>query len=130
VTGLIDYNEFCGIRPEVDLAMAGVQEISAKDLNARLERGDDVVVLDVREPLEFELCRIPGSMLIPLGELPARMSELDSAREMVVHCRTGVRSAQAIAFLKQAGFSGARMWNLKGGIHAWADDVDPSLAKY
>ncbi len=130
VTELIDYNEFCGIRPEVDLSMTGVQEISAKELNTRLERGDDVVVLDVREPLEFELCRIPGSKLIPLGELPARMSELDSASEMVVHCRTGVRSAQAIAFLKQAGFSGARMWNLKGGIHAWADDVDPSLAKY
>ncbi len=130
VTALIDYNEFCGIRPEVDLASMGLREISAKELNARLEKGDDLVVLDVREPQEYELCRLPGSTLIPLGELPGRLSELDSAREMVVHCRTGVRSAQAIALLTQAGFSGARLWNLKGGIHAWADDVDPTLAKY
>jgi adenylyltransferase/sulfurtransferase len=83
--------------------------------------------LDVRELHEYQICNINGH-LIPLGELPSRVSELDSAREIVAHCRSGVRSANAVAFLRQAGFR--KVWNLRGGILAWSDEVDPSVPKY
>ena len=130
VTRLIDYQEFCGVRPDVDLTPGTVREIAARDLKARLDAGDDLAILDVREVQEFELCKIPGARLIPLGELAGRIGELDATRETVVHCRTGRRSAAAIEFLQQAGFSGERLWNLKGGIHAWAQDVDPTIPLY
>ena len=130
VTRLIDYQEFCGVRPDVDLTSGELREITARELKVRLDAGDDLAILDVREVQEFELCRLAGARLIPLGELAGRLAELDSTREMVVHCRTGKRSAQAIELLEQAGFSGSRLWNLKGGIHAWADEVDPSIPKY
>ena len=84
--------------------------------------------LDVREQREFEICRIPGSVLIPLGELPRRLSELDGHTDMVVHCKSGVRSAKAVALLRDAGYTQAR--NLEGGILAWIDRVDPTLPKY
>jgi sulfur-carrier protein adenylyltransferase/sulfurtransferase len=97
-------------------------------LKEKFDRGDSFVLLDVREPHEFQIARIPGSILIPLGELPKRANELDPAADMVVHCKSGMRSAKAIDFLKQAGFR--KLKNLKGGILAWSDKVDPSVPKY
>ena len=128
VTRLIDYYEFCGMRGEEAPAVAvNVPEIEPRELKARLDRGDDLFILDVREPHEFQICHINGQ-LIPLGELPRRVHELDSAREIVAHCRSGKRSAEAVEFLRQAGFR--KVWNLKGGILAWSDQVDPSVPKY
>lgn len=128
ITKLIDYEEFCGIRGEEAPAMAdGIPEITPKELKARMDRGDDLFILDVREPHEFQICNLKGK-LIPLGELPRRVAELDSSREMVVHCRSGKRSADAIHFLQKAGFK--KLLNLKGGVLAWSDDVDPSMPKY
>jgi len=128
INKLIDYEEFCGIRgEEVVPDMAGIPEITPRDLKARLDKGDDLFILDVREPHEYQICNLNGH-LIPLGELPARVSELDSAREIVAHCRSGVRSGKAVEFLQQAGFR--KIWNLKGGILAWSDEVDPSVPKY
>ena len=127
VTELIDYNEFCGIRGEEAPVEAGVPEIQVEDLKRRLDSGEDLFVLDVREPHEYQICNINGH-LIPLGELPKRVHELDSSRETVAHCRSGVRSAKAVNFLRQAGFK--KVHNLAGGILAWADRVDPSMPKY
>jgi adenylyltransferase/sulfurtransferase len=103
-------------------------DMTVTELKSRMDQGDPPVVVDVREPREFQICRIPGSILIPLGELPRRLQELDPAQEIVLQCRSGGRSAQATAFLKQRGFARAR--NLKGGILAWIDQVDPSQPKY
>jgi molybdopterin/thiamine biosynthesis adenylyltransferase/rhodanese-related sulfurtransferase/molybdopterin converting factor small subunit len=130
VRELIDYQEFCGLRPEVNLSAGEMREVSAVALKDRLGHDDPPAILDVRESQEYDLCHLPGSQLIPLGELPARLGELDSSREMVVHCRTGKRSAQAIELLVQAGFSPARLANLTGGIDAWARDVDPTMPRY
>jgi adenylyltransferase/sulfurtransferase len=127
ITKLIDYNEFCGIRGEESAPTVSVPEITPRELKARLDRGDDLFVLDVREPHEYQICQI-GGYLIPLGELPRRVHELDSSREIVAHCRSGKRSADAVAFLRQAGFK--KIWNLKGGILAWSDEVDPKVPKY
>src|SRR5437899_548936 len=124
---LIDYNEFCGIRGEEAPVEAGVPEIQVEELKRRLDAGEDVFVLDVREPHEYQICNI-GGHLIPLGDLPKRVHELDSSREIVAHCRSGVRSAKAVAFLRQAGFR--KVHNLAGGILAWADRVDPKMPKY
>jgi len=125
---LIDYNEFCGIRgvekPETDLQ---VPEIGARELKARLDRGDDIFILDVREPHEYQICNIKGH-LIPLGELPRRVHELDSAREIVAHCKSGKRSAKAVDFLRQAGFR--KIYNLHGGILSWSTEVDPTVPRY
>ena len=127
VTKLIDYYEFCGIRGEEAQPTVQVPEIEPRELKQRLDRGDDVFILDVREPHEFQICNLSG-YLIPLGDLPKRAHELDSAREIVAHCRSGKRSAEAVDFLRKAGFR--KIWNLKGGILAWSDQVDPSLPKY
>ena len=128
ITKLIDYEEFCGIRGEEAPAMTdGMREISATELKTRQDRGDNLFVLDVREPHEYQICNLNGK-LIPLGELQRRVNELDSSAEMVVHCRSGKRSADAIRFLQTAGFK--KLWNLKGGILAWADEVDPRMPKY
>ncbi|HXM20350.1 MAG TPA: molybdopterin-synthase adenylyltransferase MoeB [Terriglobales bacterium] len=127
ITKLIDYNEFCGIRGEEKPVEAGVPEIQVEELKRRLDAGEDVFVLDVREPHEYQICNINGH-LIPLGDLPKRVHELDSSREIVAHCRSGVRSAKAVTFLQQAGFK--KVHNLAGGILAWADRVDPKMAKY
>ncbi|MBZ5700850.1 MAG: molybdopterin-synthase adenylyltransferase MoeB [Acidobacteriia bacterium] len=125
---LIDYYEFCGIRGEEAPAPAAqVPEITPRELKARLDRGDDLFVLDVREPHEFQICNLRGH-LIPLGEVPRRVQELDSSREIVVHCKGGKRSAEAAEFLRKAGFR--KIWNLKGGILAWSDEVDSSVPKY
>jgi sulfur-carrier protein adenylyltransferase/sulfurtransferase len=127
ITKLIDYNEFCGIRGEEKQVEASVPEIQVEELKRRLDAGEDLFVLDVREPHEYQICNINGH-LIPLGDLPNRVHELDSSREIVAHCRSGVRSAKAVTFLKQAGFK--KVHNLAGGILAWADRVDPKMPKY
>jgi sulfur-carrier protein adenylyltransferase/sulfurtransferase len=127
ITKLIDYNEFCGIRGEEAPVETGVPEIQVEELKRRLDAGEDVFVLDVREPHEYQICNI-GGHLIPLGDLPNRVHELDSSREIVAHCRSGARSAKAVNFLRQAGFR--KVHNLAGGILAWADRVDPKMPKY
>jgi molybdopterin/thiamine biosynthesis adenylyltransferase/rhodanese-related sulfurtransferase len=128
VTKLIDYAEFCGIRgEEAPVTATNVPEITPRELKARLDRGDDLYILDVREAHEYQICNIHGH-LIPLGELSRRAYELDSSREIVAHCRSGKRSAEAVQFLQKAGFR--KIWNLKGGILAWSDEVDPSVPKY
>lgn len=128
VTELIDYNEFCGIRgEETQTPVADIPLIDPVELKAKLDRGEDVFVLDVREPHEYQICNING-YLIPLGDLPKRVHELDSSREIVAHCRSGVRSGKAVEFLQQAGFK--KVKNLAGGILGWADKVDPTMPKY
>jgi adenylyltransferase/sulfurtransferase len=129
VTRLIDYEQFCGIlpaRPEAPVNNA--TEITAVELKARLDRGEPIRIIDVREPNEYQINRLPGSTLIPLGDVPKRYVELDPADEIVVQCRSGARSARAADFLRSVGFK--RVLNLKGGILDWIDKVDPSQPKY
>ena len=128
ITELIDYEEFCGIRGEEHVPLTTVPEVTAPDVKKMIDEKRPFVLVDVREPHEFDICRIPGSTLIPLGDLPSRMHELSSADEIVVHCRSGVRSARAVELLMKAGFR--KIHNLKGGVLAWADQVDPSMPKY
>jgi sulfur-carrier protein adenylyltransferase/sulfurtransferase len=132
VTKLIDYEQFCGIRPEaaVETSGAGVNqfETTSLELKKRLDAGDDVFILDVREPNEYQICRIPGSVLIPLGELPRRYAELPADKDIVALCKMGGRSAKATDFLQSVGVK--RVKNLKGGILDWIDKVDPSQPKY
>lgn len=104
-------------------------EISVTELKERMDRGDDVQLIDVREDHEVAVAKIPGSIHIPLGQIINRMSELDPDRDTVVHCKMGGRSARAIEALKRSGFPG-RLTNLKGGILAWSNEVDPSVPKY
>ncbi len=127
---LIDYEEFCGIRGEEQEAKElGEQlEITPKQLQEKLERNEEVFILDVRRPEEYQISRIEGSKLIPLQELPERIAELNTADDIVVHCRTGVRSAEAVEFMQQAGFK--KVKNLVGGINAWAEEVDESIPQY
>ncbi|MCG8607672.1 molybdopterin-synthase adenylyltransferase MoeB [bacterium] len=126
---LIDYEEFCGIRGEEEkVELAPELEISVTELDERVRKGEDIFILDVREPHEVEICRIANSKLIPLNELSTRLLELDRSSDIVVHCRSGVRSARALKLLKQSGFE--KVKNLKGGILAWAEEVDSSLPKY
>ncbi len=130
ITGLIDYEEFCGVRG-VEAAPTGAslgEEISPIELKARIDRGDRPFLLDVRNPEEIVICRIEGSTVIPLPDLPKRMGELDPSVAMVVHCKSGARSAKAIALMKGAGFH--KLSNLTGGILGWIKDVDPSLPGY
>jgi molybdopterin/thiamine biosynthesis adenylyltransferase/rhodanese-related sulfurtransferase/molybdopterin converting factor small subunit len=132
VTALIDYQQFCGI-PAVTAAATATQvpEISVDALKSALDRDEHPWILDVREPREFEICRIPGSTLIPLGDLPKRLSEIPQGTDapaIVVHCKMGGRSAKAVALLRDRGITNAR--NLTGGILAWIDRVDPTLPKY
>src|SRR5271157_2620810 len=127
VTELIDYNQFCGIRGEEAAAPTTMADMTVEELKKRLDRGDDLFVLDVREPHEFQICNI-GGYLIPLNDLPKRVSELDSSREIVVHCKMGGRSAKAADFLRQSGFT--KVHNLAGGINAWAERINPKVPKY
>ena len=128
-TELIDYEQFCGIGPDDDdssVDRAGVPQVSATELKGWLEAGDDITLIDVREPHEWDIANLGelGARLIPLDELSRRLAELDSARRIVLHCRSGARSAQALRSLQAAGFR--KLWNLDGGILAWAEEVDPS----
>ena len=127
VTTLIDYNEFCGIRGEEAPAGNDVPTISAEELKQKLDAKADIFILDVREPHEYQICNLKG-YLIPVGDLPKRVHELDSSREIIAHCRSGVRSARAVNFLRRAGFK--KVYNLTGGILAWADKIDPKMPKY
>jgi len=128
LTELIDYNQFCGIRGEEKQSVeASIPEIEVEELKRRLDSGEDLFILDVREPHEYKIANL-GGHLIPLNELPKRIHELDSSREIVAHCKMGGRSAKAVQFLRQAGFEKVR--NLKGGITAWSDRIDPKIPKY
>lgn len=106
-----------------------MEQITAIELKQRLDVGDDIQLIDVRQPDEYEFAKIPGARLIPLGEVLQRMSEIDPNRETVVHCKMGGRSARAIEALQQAGFTG-KLINMAGGITAWSNDVDPNVPKY
>jgi sulfur-carrier protein adenylyltransferase/sulfurtransferase len=129
IRALVDYDAFCGITPpQAQPAASGVPEVTVEELKKQLDRGENVFVLDVREPNEYQICKIAGSKLIPLGDLPARVGELDRDRDLVVHCKMGGRSAKAVALLQERGFT--RVRNLKGGILAWIDRVDPTQSKY
>ena len=131
VTELIDYDQFCGVAPAAAPtadAPPPSDDATVEQLKARLESQDAPFILDVREPQEYQICNIPGSTLIPLGELPSRLHELEGRGEMIVHCKSGVRSAKAVKLLREAGFGQAK--NLRGGILRWIDVVDPTLPKY
>jgi adenylyltransferase/sulfurtransferase len=132
ITKLIDYHQFCGVprQEQEPVPSQGLSEweIDPVQVKGKLDRGDHFLVLDVREPHEYQICRIPGANLIPLGELPKRVHELDSSEEIVAYCRSGVRSGKAVDFLRQAGFR--KVKNMVGGILAWSDKVDPSVPKY
>jgi len=125
---LIDYEEFCGVTQQ-PAAPPTMEEITATEMKKRLDAGEDLQIIDVREPHEFEIGRIPDSKLIPLGQVLNRMDEIDPNRETVVHCKMGGRSAKAIEALQRSGFQGHLM-NLRGGITAWSNEVDPSVPKY
>ncbi len=128
ITKLIDYEQFCGIRGEEQEPPKGIPEITAPEVKRMMDEKKPFVLVDVREPHEYQICRIPGSKLIPLGDVPRRMHELNSADEIVVHCRSGQRSAKAVELLMKAGFR--KIHNLRGGVLAWADQVDPTMPKY
>ena len=129
VTKLIDYEQFCGIRPAAQAAAdSGSWEITAEELKATLDAKKPVKVIDVREPHEYDICHLAGSKLIPLSQFPQRIGELDSADELVLHCHKGVRSMRALEFLRSAGFK--KVKSLKGGIEAWADKIDQTMARY
>jgi adenylyltransferase/sulfurtransferase len=126
---LIDYEQFCGVRgQEAPAPAAAGAELTVEELKKRIDRGEDLFILDVRNPEEFRICRIPGSTLIPLPSLPQRLGELDAGRELIVHCKSGVRSQKAIQFLREKGFRNLK--NLKGGILAWAERIDPGMPRY
>jgi adenylyltransferase/sulfurtransferase len=130
VRELIDYDEFCGVLPVADpLPTASDRDITVEELKRKMDAKESrLFVLDVREPQEFQICSIAGATLIPLGEVPRRVGELDQTREIVVQCKSGIRSAKAAEFLRSSGFTNVK--NLTGGILAWIDRVDPTLPKY
>ena len=131
VTQLIDYEQFCGVRPHAEssnVADTITDDMTPRELKERLDRGEPIVIVDVREPQEYQINRIAGSRLIPLGELPQRYEELDPNAAIVCQCKSGMRSAKATGFLRSIGFKNVR--NLAGGILGWIDQVDPSQPKY
>jgi len=135
IKALIDYEQFCGITPATQAAASGdlpaELETTVEELKAKFDRHDSVWLLDVREVNEFQICRIPGSTLIPLGDLPKRLNEIPqgaNAPDIVIHCKSGIRSAKAVNLLREHGITRAK--NLKGGILAWIDKIDPSLPRY
>ena len=130
VTELIDYQHFCGIVPEAPEEKSvknGIPQLSVKELKRRMDAGEDVYILDVREPYEYRIAQI-GGMLIPQTDVPNRLAEIDREREIIVQCRSGVRSQRIAEFLKQQGYP--RVVNLAGGILAWSDEIDPKVQKY
>jgi molybdopterin/thiamine biosynthesis adenylyltransferase/rhodanese-related sulfurtransferase/molybdopterin converting factor small subunit len=128
VTKLIDYQEFCGVRPAPAAPQASQGVIDPVEVKQKLDRGDNFSLIDVREPHEYQIARIPGARLIPLGELPKHLGEFDPKAEYVMHCKTGGRSQKAVDLLKQNGFQNVS--NMTGGITAWSDKVDPTVPKY
>jgi adenylyltransferase/sulfurtransferase len=127
IRALVDYQQLCGTTRAED-AVDGIPAITPPELEARLDRGDDVDLVDVREPHEWDICRIEGARLAPLSSFAEALRTLDSARDVVLYCKTGVRSAQAVRQLQTAGFR--RVWNLAGGILRWSKDVDPTVPRY
>jgi adenylyltransferase/sulfurtransferase len=125
ITEPIDYENFCGMRGADNGA---IPAISVSELKRKIDQGEAVLIVDVREPFEYEIAHLENSKLIPLGELPDRLDELDRSKEIVAHCHTGVRSALAVDLLQEAGFKNA--FNLTGGIEAWASEIDPEMARY
>jgi sulfur-carrier protein adenylyltransferase/sulfurtransferase len=127
---LVDYDDFCGVTQAAaaEVAEGAVPEITPRELDARVRRGDAFDLIDVREPHEWEIARIAGARLIPLATLAEELPTLDSARDIVVHCKTGGRSARAVRQLQAAGYR--RVWNLAGGITRWSEEVDPSVPRY
>jgi molybdopterin/thiamine biosynthesis adenylyltransferase/rhodanese-related sulfurtransferase len=123
IFGPIDYDQFCSARAEEQ-----VPSISPQELKRKMDAQEPLQLIDVREPFEFEIARINGAKLIPLGQLPERLEELQCERQMVVHCHSGGRSAEAVRLLRQRGFT--NVYNLEGGIDAWSDQIDPTVPKY
>jgi sulfur-carrier protein adenylyltransferase/sulfurtransferase len=133
VTRLIDYHQFCGVpqpsqQAPVQETKVNEGEIDVLELKQKLDRGDKFTLIDVREPHEYKICNIPGAKLIPLGEFPQHLGEFSPEDDIVIHCKSGMRSAKACAFLRQNGLTHVR--NVVGGILAWSDKVDPSVPKY
>jgi molybdopterin/thiamine biosynthesis adenylyltransferase/rhodanese-related sulfurtransferase len=130
VTRLIDYEEFCGIPrvKEEEKREMGVPAITVQELKEKMDKGDALVLVDVREPHEIAISELPGSVKIPLGTLSSNVNKLSTADDIVVHCRTGARSARAVQFLMSAGFR--KVWNLTGGIDRWAVEIDPTVPRY
>ena len=133
VTELIDYEQFCGVAPAatevaVSASNSSETETDVKELKRKIDAKEDFYLLDVREPNEYQIGKIPGSTLIPLGEVPQRLDEIPRDKEIIVHCKMGGRSAKAAAYLRQQGYANVK--NLKGGILDWSDKVDPSVPKY
>jgi len=127
-TTLIDYQDFCGLKEEAEMELPEGIHMQVQDLKGRMDGGQAITVLDVRNPPEYEICRIEGSTFIPLPELSDRLGELNKDQPIVVHCHHGPRSTRATLFLRQQGFQ--QTWNLAGGIGAWSLEVDPSLPRY
>jgi sulfur-carrier protein adenylyltransferase/sulfurtransferase len=129
IKNLIDYEQFCGVGAQPAAAStAAAADVTVEDLKRRLDRGESVFILDVRNAPEIAICRIAGSTVIPLPELPRRFRELDAEMEIVVHCKSGMRSAKAAAFLREQGF--AKVRNLTGGILEWAAKIDKTMPTY
>ena len=128
ITELIDYQQFCGVPQHEEVPVHVTGDITPIEVKKRLDAGEKFQFVDVREPNEFQICRIPGTTLIPLGDLPKRLTELDAKAEVILHCKSGMRSGKAVELLRQNGFINAR--NMVGGILAWSDTVDPSVPKY
>ena len=130
VTHLIDYDQFCGIKPQSQQEKAvinGIPQMSVQELKQHLDAGDDLLVLDVREPYEYQIANI-GARLIPMNDVPRRLDEIDRDREIVVHCQIGGRSQRVAEYLKKNGYE--KVSNLAGGIRAWSEQIDPSVPKY
>jgi sulfur-carrier protein adenylyltransferase/sulfurtransferase len=132
ITQLIDYHQFCGVPQQTEAPKQETKvnegEIEVTEVKEKLDRGDKFVLIDVREPHEYQICNIPGAILVPLGQVGQRLDEFDKSADIVIHCKSGMRSARACGILKAAGFEHVR--NMKGGILAWSDRVDPSVPKY
>jgi adenylyltransferase/sulfurtransferase len=133
VTALIDYEQFCGVAPAatevaVSTANSNETETDVNELKRKIDAKEDFFLLDVREPNEYQIGKIPGSTLIPLGEVPQRVDEIPRDKEIIVHCKMGGRSAKAAAFLRQQGYTNVK--NLKGGITDWSEKIDPKVPKY
>jgi len=125
---LIDYHQFCGVPREAAEPVVVEGDLTAVEVKERIDRGDNFKLIDVREPHEYQIAKIPTAKLIPLGELPKRLSELNPDEEFVMHCKSGMRSAKAVDLMKANGYKKVR--NMTGGILAWSDTVDPSVPKY
>lgn len=130
VTQLIDYEAFCGLRRGEGGAVSNLPEITVYELKAKMDRKDDFLLLDVREPYEYQIAKIPGSKLIPLGELEKRLKEIEpyKDKEVIAHCKSGGRSAKAVELLLRSGFK--KVWNVVGGIGEWSNKIDPDVPKY